>query len=114
MLTWPQASSTPCCARIRLAATRSSMIAASTGPAEESFTSDMESPLVHLEAGRLHDRHPSLHFADQEFCKVLRRSAMRIEADPPDRSVNLRRLEAVIDRGVDAPHRARRRATRGE
>src|SRR6201999_2639963 len=39
MLTWPQASSTPCCARMRLAATRSSMMAGSTGPADGMETS---------------------------------------------------------------------------
>src|SRR2546421_8648252 len=97
---------------MRLAATRSSISAASTGPAEESFASAIVSPSVHLEAGRLHDRYPYLHFADHELCKVLRRSAMRIEADPPDCSDNLRRLEAVIDRGVDTLHRGRRYAGR--
>ena len=35
MLTWPQASSTPCFARIRLAATRSSIRPASTGTPEK-------------------------------------------------------------------------------
>src|SRR4051794_35632695 len=41
MLTWPQASSTPCCARIRLATTRSSISARSTGPPEEIEASGM-------------------------------------------------------------------------
>src|SRR6185436_9298445 len=70
--------------------------------------------LVHLKPSRLHDRNPYLHFADQELGKVVRCSAMGIEADPPDCSDDLRRLQAFIDRGVDAPHRVGRRAGGGE
>src|ERR1700749_1643888 len=97
---------------MRLAATRSSISWASTGPAEESFASDMGSPSVHLEAGRLHDRNPYLHFAREQFCKVFWCSAIRIEADPMERGDDLRRLEAVVERGVEALHRVAGRAVR--
>src|SRR4051812_37835095 len=110
MLTWPQASSTPCLARMRLAATRSSISAGSTGPAD--WIEGIGNTSVHLETSFLHDRYPDLHFTFQQLFKILRRAGLRFEPDPPDRGPQLLGFQAFVDRGVEPQNDIRRYSRR--
>src|SRR6478672_4353203 len=106
MLTWPQASSTPCWARMRLAATRSSISAGSTGPPDG--IEAICNTLVQCETSFLYDRYPDLHFICQQLCKILGRPGLRLEADPPDRGPQLLRFQAFVDRSVEPRNDVRR------
>src|SRR3954468_1901934 len=106
MLTWPQASSTPCWARMRLPPPRSAISAGSTGPPDG--IEGICNTSVQCETSLLHNRYPDLHFICQQLCKILRRAGLRFETDPSDRGPQLLRLEALVDRGVEPRHDVRR------
>src|SRR6185369_6861761 len=112
MLTWPQASSTPCLARMRLAATRSSISAGSTGPPD--WIEGICNTSVQCETSLLHNRYPDLHFICQQLCKILRRAGLRLETDPADRGPQLLRFQALVDRGVEPRNDVPRHSGRAE
>src|SRR3954451_10239108 len=84
---------------MRLAATKSSISAGSTGPPEG--IEGICNTSVQCETSLLHNRYPDLHFTCQQLCKILRRARLRLEADPPDRGPQLLRFQALVDRGVE-------------
>src|SRR6476660_10045254 len=97
---------------MRLAATRSSISAGSTGPPDG--IEGMWNTSVQCETSFLYDRYPDLHFICQQLCKIRRRARLSLEADPPDRGPQFLRLQAFVDRGIELCNDVRGRPGRAE